>query len=54
MILSAGFREVGEAGRKLEEAIRDEQRKFDGMRILGPNCLGIIVPGSISTPASPP
>ena len=31
-------------GRELEEAIRDEQRKFDGMRILGPNCLGIIVP----------
>ncbi len=44
IILSAGFREAGEAGRKLEEAIRDEQRKFDGMRILGPNCLGIIVP----------
>jgi len=44
MILSAGFREAGEKGRKLEEAIRAEQRKFDGMRILGPNCLGIIVP----------
>ncbi len=44
IILTAGFREAGEAGRKLEDAIRDEQRKFDGMRILGPNCLGIIAP----------
>jgi len=44
IILSAGFREAGQSGRELEEAIRDEQRKFDGMRILGPNCLGIIVP----------
>jgi acetyltransferase len=43
-ILTAGFREAGESGRKLEEAVRHEQRKFDGMRILGPNCLGIIVP----------
>ena len=44
IILTAGFREAGENGRNLEEAIRHEQRKFDGMRILGPNCLGIIVP----------
>jgi acetyltransferase len=46
IILSAGFREQGDAGRKLEEAVRREQRKFDGMRILGPNCLGVIVPGA--------
>jgi acetyltransferase len=45
VIISAGFREVGEAGRKLEQQVREEQRKFEGMRILGPNCLGIIVPG---------
>jgi len=44
LIISAGFREVGQQGRDLEEQIREEQRKFDGMRILGPNCLGIIVP----------
>jgi len=44
IILTAGFREAGQSGRKLEEVIRDEQRKFDGMRIIGPNCLGIIVP----------
>lgn len=45
VIISAGFKEVGEEGRKLEEAVRLEQRRFDGMRIIGPNCLGIIVPG---------
>ncbi len=45
VIISAGFREIGDEGRKLEELVRQEQRKFDGMRILGPNCLGIIVPG---------
>lgn len=45
VIISAGFREIGEEGCKLEQLVREEQRKFDGMRILGPNCLGIIVPG---------
>lgn len=51
VIISAGFREIGAEGRKLEELIRQEQRKFDGMRILGPNCLGIMVP-SINLNAS--
>ena len=45
VIISAGFREIGEEGKKLEEVVRQEQRKYDGMRILGPNCLGLIVPG---------
>jgi len=45
VIISAGFREIGEEGRQLEQRVRQEQRKFDGMRIVGPNCLGIIVPG---------
>ncbi len=45
VIISAGFREIGEEGRKLEHEILDEQAKFEGMRILGPNCLGVIVPG---------
>ena len=45
VIISAGFREIGIEGKKLEELVLREQNKFDGMRILGPNCLGIIVPG---------
>lgn len=44
IILSAGFREMGELGRALEEQMREEWRKFDGLRIIGPNCLGIIAP----------
>ncbi len=44
VIISAGFREIGQEGRDLEQQILDEQRKFEGMRIIGPNCLGIIVP----------
>jgi len=45
IIVSAGFRETGEEGRALEDRVLAEAARFDGMRILGPNCLGIIVPG---------
>ena len=45
IIMSAGFKETGAEGKLLEEKIRAEMKKFDGMRIIGPNCLGIIVPG---------
>ena len=44
IIISAGFKEIGEAGKQLDEDIRNEVKKFEGMRVLGPNCLGIIVP----------
>jgi acetyltransferase len=45
VVISAGFREIGKEGRELEQKVLEEQAKFDGMRILGPNCLGLIVPG---------
>ncbi|MCA9103211.1 MAG: bifunctional acetate--CoA ligase family protein/GNAT family N-acetyltransferase [Pirellulales bacterium] len=44
VILSAGFRESGPAGAELEAAVRREAAAFDGLRIVGPNCLGIIAP----------
>ncbi|MEW5923996.1 MAG: bifunctional acetate--CoA ligase family protein/GNAT family N-acetyltransferase [Candidatus Zixiibacteriota bacterium] len=44
IIMTAGFKETGEEGRALEEQIKAEASRFDGMRIIGPNCLGIIVP----------
>ncbi|HEU4366126.1 MAG TPA: bifunctional acetate--CoA ligase family protein/GNAT family N-acetyltransferase [Candidatus Krumholzibacteria bacterium] len=44
VILSAGFRESGPEGEALEQAIRLEAHKFDGMRIVGPNCLGLMAP----------
>ncbi|RPH94225.1 GNAT family N-acetyltransferase, partial [candidate division KSB1 bacterium] len=45
IILSAGFRESGAEGQALERQIEIEQHRFNGMRIIGPNCLGVIVPG---------
>jgi acetyltransferase len=43
IIVSAGFREVGEQGRRLEEKVRAIRDRY-GMRIIGPNCLGVILP----------
>jgi acetyltransferase len=45
IIMSAGFKESGEDGKKLEEQVKAEKAKYPDMRIIGPNCLGIIVPG---------
>jgi acetyltransferase len=44
IIISAGFRETGEEGEKMETDIRDLVKRYQGMRIIGPNCLGVIVP----------
>jgi acetyltransferase len=44
IILSAGFREADADGEHLELSIRNALSSYPGMRILGPNCLGIIVP----------
>lgn len=44
VIVSSGFRETGPQGLALEEEILAAARRFGSMRILGPNCLGIIVP----------
>jgi acetyl coenzyme A synthetase (ADP forming)-like protein len=41
IVMSAGFREVGRAGRNREREIVDIARRY-AMRLLGPNCLGII------------
>lgn len=43
-VLSAGFREAGGEGKELEAQLRSELRQFPAMRLLGPNCLGLIVP----------
>lgn len=44
VVISAGFREAGPEGAALEERLREERRRFEGMRIVGPNCLGLIAP----------
>ncbi|MEM3119896.1 MAG: GNAT family N-acetyltransferase [Nitrososphaerota archaeon] len=43
VIVSAGFKETGEEGKKLEEEIKRLGHQY-GLRILGPNCLGFIRP----------
>lgn len=43
IIFSAGFKESGKEGACLEEAIREISRQYN-IRILGPNCLGILLP----------
>lgn len=43
IVISAGFREVGEEGRKLETELREIRKKY-GVRIVGPNCVGVIRP----------
>jgi acetyltransferase len=45
VVISAGFREAGEDGKALEQQVLDIARRFPGMRIIGPNCLGVITPG---------
>ncbi len=44
VIISAGFKEVGPKGRALEDRIIEIKKKYN-LRIIGPNCLGIIRPG---------
>ena len=43
LILSAGFREIGAEGRRLEDRVTDLARRY-GIRLMGPNCLGLIRP----------
>jgi acetyltransferase len=43
VIISAGFRETGRIGCELESQILAHARRA-GMRIIGPNCLGVMLP----------
>jgi acetyl coenzyme A synthetase (ADP forming)-like protein len=43
VIITAGFKEMGEHGRALEERVVAIARSH-GTRIIGPNCLGLIIP----------
>ena len=45
IVISAGFREIGSRGRELEHQIRQEAACAD-IRIIGPNCLGVMSPYS--------
>jgi acetyltransferase len=43
IIISAGFKEIGQEGEKLEQEILSDAQR-GGMRIVGPNCLGVMIP----------
>ena len=45
IIISAGFKEVGEEGQELEKKILAIAKEY-GIRIIGPNCLGVMSPYS--------
>ena len=45
IIISAGFRETGPVGAALEDQVRDHLR-CGPMRVIGPNCLGVMSPWS--------
>ncbi len=41
VVISAGFKEVGGAGVQREHALVEQVRKY-GMRLVGPNCMGLL------------
>ena len=43
IIISAGFKETGPAGADLEQAVLVQARR-GGLRLVGPNCLGVMRP----------
>ncbi len=43
IIISAGFKEIGQEGAELERLIMQEARRGQ-MRVIGPNCLGVMSP----------
>ncbi|HSA37682.1 MAG TPA: acetate--CoA ligase family protein, partial [Methanoregula sp.] len=43
VIVSSGFREAGDQGRTIEEEMLAVARQY-GVRIMGPNCLGLMLP----------
>ena len=42
-ILSGGFGESGDEGRRMENALKESARRWN-MRIVGPNCIGTYSP----------
>ncbi|NOS97447.1 MAG: bifunctional acetate--CoA ligase family protein/GNAT family N-acetyltransferase [Methylotenera sp.] len=43
IIISAGFGETGDAGKLLEASVLAKARQY-GIRLIGPNCLGVLCP----------
>ncbi|MFA5554537.1 MAG: CoA-binding protein, partial [Phycisphaerae bacterium] len=45
VIITAGFKEVGPRGRELEQKVIQIAKRA-GIKVIGPNCLGLIVPSN--------
>jgi acetyl coenzyme A synthetase (ADP forming)-like protein len=45
IIITAGFKEVGNSGKELEDQVVQIARQ-SGIRVIGPNCLGVLVPAN--------
>ncbi|MCC7390203.1 MAG: bifunctional acetate--CoA ligase family protein/GNAT family N-acetyltransferase [Phycisphaerales bacterium] len=45
LVLSSGFGEGAGGGTGLREELREALHRYPGMRMIGPNCLGVMVPG---------
>lgn len=45
IIITAGFKEVGKKGKLLEDEVVETARRA-GIRVIGPNCLGVIAPAN--------
>jgi acetyl coenzyme A synthetase (ADP forming)-like protein len=43
VVITAGFKEIGDAGESLEQQVLEIARRYR-IRMVGPNCLGIILP----------
>ena len=41
IVITAGFKEVDEEGKKLEQKLKDIATKYD-VKVIGPNCLGVM------------
>ena len=41
VVITAGFKEVDDEGKKLEQQLKDISKKYN-IRIIGPNCLGVM------------
>ena len=46
LIITAGFHEMGAAGLELQQQLDSARAKHPSLRVLGPNCLGLIHPES--------
>ncbi len=46
IVISAGFREAGPDGRKLEAELLEARNQFPRLHFVGPNCLGVLRPVS--------